>query len=241
MKENLNVQRHELKFYISRSDYEYARHMLSELMHKDEYQDDDRGYHIRSLYFDDAADSAVEDKLDGIEFRDKYRIRIYDTDQKWAKLERKRKANNFVKKDSVTISREEVYQMMNGNYDFLRDKKSTDALSIYFDLSRKYFRPVVLIDYVRDVFKIDYNEIRITFDKHIRTTTTDLDIFDPQVDLHPLDRDDLIIMEVKFNVCLPSWFKDFLKFNSGISSAISKYCYGRMDTREYYFADARIR
>ena len=238
MKPTLKVQRHELKFYISRSDYEYVRHILSHLMDRDEFQKDDRGYFIRSLYFDDASDSSVEEKLDGIERRDKYRLRIYDPQQNWAKLERKRKVNHYVSKSSVTVSKEEAATMMEGNYDFLLNKKGDAAKSIYFDLSRKYFRPVVIIDYIRDAYKMSYNEIRITFDKHIRTTTADLDLFNENLITHPLQRNDTIIMEIKFNTCLPSWFKDFLKFESNVNTAISKYCYGRMEMREFHHADS---
>lgn len=234
---SLKVQRHELKFYINRSDYEYSRHILNNLMQRDSYQKEDRGYFIRSLYFDDIFDSSVEEKLDGIERRDKYRIRIYDFDQNWAKLERKRKDNSFVQKSSVSLTKEEVSKMTNGNYDFLLEKDSLAAKSIYFDLKRKYFRPVVIIDYIRDAYKMDYNEIRITFDKHIKSSTTNLNIFDKNIDTHKLQRDDAIIMEIKFNTCLPSWFKNFLKFESSISLAVSKYCYGRMNTREFYFEE----
>jgi len=237
MNNNLKVQRHELKFYISRSDYENVRHLLGNLMQKDNYQEGDRGYFIRSLYFDDALDSSVEEKLDGIERRDKYRLRIYDTDQDWAKFERKRKENNFVSKTSLTLSKKEAEQIMQGDYDFLLERKTKAAGSIYFDLKRKYFRPVVIIDYFRDVYKLDYNEIRITFDKHIRASTSNLDMFDPNTPTQPLQRDDVIIMEVKFNICLPAWFKNFLKFESSVNLAISKYCYGRMDTREFYFTE----
>lgn len=237
MEQNLKVQRHELKFYINRSDYEYTRKILSELMDHDEFQDQktqNRGYFIRSLYFDDVAESSVEEKLDGVENRDKYRLRIYDCNQNWAKLKRKRKNNSFVNKSSVRVTKAEAQDMIEGNYDFLLGKPGTAAKSIYFDLTRKYFRPVVIVDYIRDVFKMDYNEIRITFDKHIRTNTSDLNLFDSTVQTIPLQRDDVIIMEVKFNTCLPSWFKDFLKFESGVALAISKYCYGRMETKEYY-------
>lgn len=236
MNQTLKVQRHELKFYISRSDYEYACSVLNTLMKKDEHQSSERGYFIRSLYFDDVLDSSVEDKLDGIEFRDKYRLRIYDTEQDWAKLERKRKWNNFVKKSSVTVTKAEAEEIITGNYDCLLNKNSTDAVSIYFDLKRKCFRPVVIVDYIRDVYKLDYNEVRITFDKHLRANTEDFRLFSGEVATHPLQRDDLIEMEVKFNTCLPSWFKDFLNFESSVNLAISKYCHGRMGTREYYEA-----
>ena len=228
------VQRHELKFFINRGDYEYCRSILRHLMRRDEHQKEDQGYFIRSLYFDDTVDSSVQEKLDGVEYRDKYRLRIYDHRQPWAKLERKRKVNQYVNKTSVLVTREEALEMTEGNYDFLLNKSEPAAKSIYFDLKRKYFRPKVVVDYWRDVYKLDYNEIRITFDWGLKTSMDDLNLFDPNLITHPLQNKNIIVMEVKFNTCLPAWFRDFLAFEGPVNSAISKYCYGRMDTREYY-------
>jgi len=234
----LQVQRHELKYYISRADYEYAKLLLDQLMQKDEYQEKhaeyNRGYFIRSLYLDDALENSLEEKIDGVEHRDKYRLRIYDFDQDWVKLERKRKVNQYVNKESVTISKDEAQEIAEGNYDCLLTKSTPAARSIYFDLKRKYFRPVVIVDYIRDVYKLDYNEVRITFDKHIRSSTKDLSLFDPGVITDPILRDDVIVMEVKFNGFLPHWFKDFLSFESAQSVAISKYTQCRMHVKNFY-------
>ena len=230
----LNVKRHEIKFYISYADYEHTRHVLSHMMETDPHQADPRGYFIRSLYFDDVYDSSVEEKLDGIEKRDKYRIRIYDTAQQWAKLERKRKHNQYVDKSSVTISRSEAECLINGNADFLLTKNNAAARSIYFDFARKYFRPTVVVDYDREVFILDYNEIRVTFDKQLRVSTSDFDLFSPNLVTQPLQRADTIIVEVKFNVCLPPWFATLLNLDGTTAQAISKYCQGRMHLREFY-------
>lgn len=234
MSKTLQVQRHELKYYLSRSDYEYCKFILSNLMEEDENQNHEKGYFIRSLYFDDIADSSVEEKLEGTELRDKYRIRIYDCQSDWAKLERKRKNNQYVNKSSLLISKKEVYQLIEGDCDFLLQKSDATARTLYFDFKQKYLRPVVVVDYHRDVYKLDYNEIRITFDKRLRNNTENFDIFDPNLITNPLQREEVVEMEVKFNHCLPSWFKDLLHFESATSLAISKYCQGRMNTREYY-------
>jgi hypothetical protein len=234
MSKTLQVKRHEVKFYISYADYEYARSVLAKLMQPDPNQKDERGYFIRSLYFDDIMDSSVEEKLDGIEHRDKYRIRIYDTAQTWAKLERKRKHNHFVNKSSVTLTKDEANALIEGDCDFLLEKESDSARSIYFDFKRKYLRPTVIVDYDREVFLLDYNEIRVTFDKNLRVNTTDFNLFSSEVVTQSLQRPDTIIMEVKFNVCLPSWFPTLLKFDAANAQAISKYCQGRMHMREYY-------
>lgn len=230
----LNVKRHEVKFYVSYADYEHARTVLSHFMPKDSHQTHARGYFIRSLYFDDVYDSSVEDKLDGIEHRDKYRIRLYDPAQDWAKLERKRKHNQFVNKSSVTLTRDEVLRLIDNDVDCLLEKDTNNARSIYFDFKRKYLRPAVIVDYDREVYLLDYNEIRITFDKNLRVNTSDFDLFNPNLETQRLQRADTIIMEVKFNVCLPPWFADLFRLDGTTAMAISKYCLGRMHLREYY-------
>ncbi|WP_369984903.1 polyphosphate polymerase domain-containing protein [Thalassolituus sp.] len=232
----LSVKRHEIKFFISHADYEYARSILAELMERDPNQTNERGYFIRSLYFDDILNTAVEDKLDGIEERDKYRIRVYSPDQQWAKLERKRKHNQFVDKSSVRISRDQAYQMIDGEYDWLLDMESNSARSIFFDLKRRYFRPTAMIDYDREVYLMDYNDIRVTFDMNLRISTEETDLFSDQLEMEQIQRGDTIIMEVKFNHCLPSWFPQIFRLNGTTAQAISKYCLGRMHMREFYSA-----
>lgn len=235
MTKELQVARHELKYYISRSDYEYARLMLKNLMQTDSHLKSERGYFIRSLYLDDIEDNSVEEKLAGIEKRDKYRIRIYDTNQDWAKLERKRKDNNYVKKTTAIINRKEAEEIMKGNYEGLLTYNNSAHNSIYYDLKRKYLRPVVIVDYIREAYTLDYNDVRITFDKNLRTDTTDLRLFADDINTEPIQREDVIILEVKFNHALPSWFKNLFMFDSATVSAISKYCQCRMRSGDYSF------
>lgn len=235
MNKNLQVQRHELKYYINRADYEYCKSMLKHLMKRDSHQLNDEGYFIRSLYLDDSNDNSVREKLAGVEKRDKYRLRIYDFDQEWAKFERKRKTNNYVNKTTTIITREEAQNIINGNFEDLLNYKKQETNSLYFDLKGKYYRPVVIVDYIRDAFILDYNNIRITFDKQLRNNDQDFDLFSPKITTEPLQPNEVIIMEIKFNNFLPPWFKNIFKLESATSSAISKYCQSRMRTREYFF------
>ena len=48
-------------------------------------------YHIRSLYFDTPEDTALREKLLGVAKREKYRIRCYDGDTSFIRLEKKTK------------------------------------------------------------------------------------------------------------------------------------------------------
>ena len=82
--------RHEWKHEISRADLIAIRQRLRAVMEPDPHAVDGK-YLIRSLYFDDALDSAVEQKVAGVQYRDKWRIRIYNFSDRVIKLERKHK------------------------------------------------------------------------------------------------------------------------------------------------------
>ena len=68
--------RHELKFFISPLQYQVLSRTLKATLNPDPNGDENNQYHIRSLYFDTAYDSALYDKINGTSHPDKYLIRI---------------------------------------------------------------------------------------------------------------------------------------------------------------------
>ena len=90
--------RHELKFYINYRDYMVLRQALKALLAPDENGDENNSYHIRSLYFDDRDETALVDKLAGVEERNKYRIRIYNFSDQKIRLEKKIKRGDVYKR-----------------------------------------------------------------------------------------------------------------------------------------------
>ena len=70
---------------------------------------------IRSLYFDDYFNSAYEEKGMGTFYRKKYRIRIYNCSDKSIKLERKKKQGSYIYKEAASLSKEEVYKILDGH------------------------------------------------------------------------------------------------------------------------------
>ena len=64
------------------------RQRLSAVMQRDKNAVDGK-YYIRSLYFDNAADKALREKLDGVNNREKFRIRYYNHDTSLIHLEKK--------------------------------------------------------------------------------------------------------------------------------------------------------
>ena len=72
--EQKGTYRHELKYLISFADYLAIRQRIRTLMKLDENASKDGKYLIRSIYFDNADDKALREKIDGVQKREKFRI-----------------------------------------------------------------------------------------------------------------------------------------------------------------------
>ena len=80
--------RHEWKIEINRSDLIAVRRRLQAVAQPDSHAIGGT-YRIRSLYFDDPVDTALREKLDGVNMREKFRIRYYNNDTSLIHLEKK--------------------------------------------------------------------------------------------------------------------------------------------------------
>ena len=86
--------RYELKFLLNESQAQILKQRLSLIMEPDG-NSIDGNYFIRSLYFDDVNSTAYYEKIDGLEEREKYRIRYYNFDRTYIMLELKGKKKQF--------------------------------------------------------------------------------------------------------------------------------------------------
>jgi len=89
--------------------------------------------------------------------------------------------------------------------------------------------PVVIVDYVREAYIHQAEEVRITFDKQLHTGLHSKDMFNPRVPTLPAFDHNEMILEVKFNRFLPPYIRDILctHVHSAQNSAISKYVWCR--------------
>ena len=71
--------RHEWKHEISYSDLLALRARLPAVMAEDPHADNGK-YEVRSLYFDNLGDKALREKTDGVNCREKFRLRYYNGD-----------------------------------------------------------------------------------------------------------------------------------------------------------------
>ena len=220
--------RHELKYYLSHADYAVLSRRLKIAMDRDHFAQEDGNYFIRSLYFDDYQDSAFLDKMDGNDARDKYRIRIYNLRDDVIKLERKHKQGPYILKHSLSLSREECDALIAGDCLFLLQRREAFAKEMYVAFRTGALRPRVLVDYNREAYVFPYQDVRITFDKNIRTAYRSTALFDANAPTYPAADEYDLVMEIKFNEYLPGYIHTLVQpVINAQRSAISKYCLAR--------------
>ena len=216
--------RHELKYYLSYTDYINLRNRMIATVPRDPHAGDTGIYFIRSLYFDDPAESALCEKLDGVDMRDKFRIRFYNMDCERFKLERKRKTAGYICKDSLSLTKKECEAILNRDYSFLLRRSERFAHEMFIEFTTKYLLPKVIVDYDREPFVFPYEDVRITFDTDIRTAYMATNLFDAELPTYHVIENNMPVLEVKFNKALPKEIHTMLQSVSPVRSQVSKYC-----------------
>lgn len=221
--------RHELKFFINEMQYRVLSRQLDQVLQRDPNGDENNEYHIRSLYFDTIFNTAYFDKMDGDQNRDKYRIRIYNMKDDVIKLECKTKVGSLISKRSLDIPRDLCEQIIACDPTGLEQTRYGLLSDVFREMTTNLLRPVVIVDYVREAYLHPAEEVRITFDKQLRTGMHSVDLFNPHIATVPPFDNNEIILEVKFNRVMPPYIRNLLSFYcpNALSSAISKYTWCR--------------
>ena len=108
--------RSEIKHMIDAGKYKAAICAnLRAVAHLDPHAGERGYYQIRSLYFDNIADKALREKIDGVSEREKFRIRYYDGNTSVIHLEKKVKRGGLGYKVSTSISAEEAQRIVDGD------------------------------------------------------------------------------------------------------------------------------
>ena len=159
--------RNEWKYLISTSEKEMLMLRLKPFLQPDPHAGEG-GYYIRSLYFEDYWNSAYAEKEAGVLMRKKYRIRIYNNNDKFIKLERKKKFGSYIYKESAPLTREEVEKILKGDYAFLLYSPHSLCREFYIECTCNMMRPRTIVDYERIPWILDAGTVRITFDSDVR-------------------------------------------------------------------------
>ncbi len=215
--------RHELKFKISESASEVLKQKLSLIMATDDNAFfEDGSYLIKSLYFDDLNSKSYYEKMDGVLYRKKYRIRIYNDDDSFIRLEKKMKHNNMTAKEQMLISKDIYCKILNGNYDEIHNAEGL-LLEFLNDAKTKGLIPSIIVGYHRIAFIYPISDVRITFDSNIESGLYNYDLFDSNMPTYRVDEKGKIVLEVKFNEVLPLHIANILNDIPSCREAVSKF------------------
>lgn len=220
--------RHEIKHYINISDYLSIRNRLRSIMTIDKNANENREYKIRSLYFDNLRDKVLMEKINGINHREKFRIRFYNNNHLFIKLEKKSKINGLCMKESEPITKEECEKIINGDIDFLRTSNKKLFIDLYSKMKGDLLKPKTIVDYTREAYIYPTGNVRITFDKSIRTAIHSINLFDENLPTIETINNKYIVLEVKYDEFLPEIIQDIIQTNERRGTAISKYAASRI-------------
>ena len=218
--------RHEWKHEISYGDMLVLRQRLSTVMKRDKHAIDGK-YLVRSLYFDNASDKALREKVDGVNIREKFRIRYYNNDTSLIHLEKKSKVNGLCLKDSVALSFEQAQAIANGDYGFMIDSGVPLIQELYSKMMSQGLRPKTIVDYLREPFVFAPGNVRVTLDYNIRTGMNCIDFLNSNCVTVPAG-DAPIILEVKWDEYLPDIIRDAVQLPNCRVGAFSKYAVCRI-------------
>ena len=218
--------RHELKYRISEEEHDLLKLRLPAFLAPDPHAEGG-SYLIRSLYFDDYWNSAYEDKDSGVLMRKKYRIRIYNYSDRIIRLERKKKFERYIFKESAPLTREQLYAILEGSFDFLLHSPHPLLQEFYVECVCSQMRPRTIVDYDREPWVRDEGTVRLTFDRNVRAAVGSFDILDPSLPVLSVMPPGEMIMEVKFTEFLPQIVREILPPKGSELEAYSKYvlCY----------------
>lgn len=182
----------------------------------------EKGYYtIRSLYFDNLEDKALREKLNGVNRREKFRIRYYDGNTSLIHLEKKVKQDGVGYKVTCPLTCEETGRIIRGDILWMASSDRALVVELYAKMKGQGLRPTVIVDYERIPFVYAPGNVRVTIDYNIRTSAICRDFLNPSSVTLPVGNQ--IILEVKWDDYLPAIIRHAVQLKGRRASAFSKY------------------
>ncbi len=220
--------RHELKHTMNPVDCCALRAKLHLFFEYDDHADVNGKYKVRSLYFDNPDNMVLRQKLDGVNNREKFRIRYYNNDPGFIRLEKKSKINGLCGKQATMLTREECEYLIRGDSQWMRESGNPLILELYTKMHYQMLRPGTVVDYEREAYAYRPGNVRITLDSQIQTGLTRKDLFNPDLPVLAACRPDIAILEVKYDEFLPDLVADIVRISNRRQSPFSKYAAARI-------------
>ena len=212
--------RHEIKHEINYSDLLTIRHRLRAVGFPDPHAINGK-YLIRSLYFDNQADKALMEKVNGLPVREKFRIRYYNGDPSVIHLEKKSKVDHLGNKQSAPLTKEQAQSIVDGDLRWMLESDFPLVRELYSKMQTQGIAPKTIVDYTREPFIYPAGNVRVTLDYNVRSGMRCTDFLNPDCVTVPVS--DAIILEVKWDGFLPDIIRDAVSLADRREGSFSKY------------------
>ena len=214
--------RHEEKFWISWTQYYRLRAQIQTVLQKDPHTRNSGGYIVRSLYYETPRAEVAFEKLSGLMHRRKFRIRTYNRAADRIVLEIKRKENQRVEKHSCRLTESTARALI--NRELPQTKEAEPVLAqLYLEMNQRLARPSLIVEYEREAYVHPLGNLRITFDKHLRSGGSSIDLFDQKPCTVPAHNPSRLILEIKYDHFIPTFAQRLISRDLVGPVAISKY------------------
>lgn len=200
-------------------------------------------YSIRSVYFDDMYDTCFKENEDGVDPRRKWRIRIYNASREHITLEMKKKEKGKTLKLSCPINEALCNELLCSGQMPSRYARFAPAKRLAFDCGKqesarldepllrqfiaemqyRALRPVCVVCYERAPYVCSAGNVRVTFDRNIRSSQDAALFFCKNAAFRPVLPCGMNMMEVKYDEFIPDYLAQMLETGALVYSSFSKY------------------
>lgn len=220
-----HFNRYEIKYVVYRDVANSLKNDLQHYMHRDPHLSDAMpAYRVNSVYFDSEDFKCFWEKVNGVRFRRKVRIRTYGAAMpEHAFLEIKQKIDMTTQKRRNRFPTTSLIQrLVDRTGEPLQGELGEEVELLFHEQA---LEPKVLVSYDRVAYMGSTDDsLRVTFDSNCRFRQTDLfeetSTAPDKYFLHPSQQ----IVEIKFDNLIPRWLVSVLRKRALSPTRISKYC-----------------
>jgi hypothetical protein len=226
-----SFNRFELKYLLTLQQAELVKTALRAYLVPDEHGNGQGGYPITSLYYDSPDYRCYWEKVDGVKFRRKLRLRCYGYEQPLAGdspvfVEIKQQVSRVTQKRRAVLPYAAALQLCNQRQVpecSTEDRAVVDEIHSF--LWHYNLRPVSIVRYQRAaLIGTDFDlGLRVTFDTDLTCQVTALRLHAPPAPVALLSAN-LVVMEIKANERVPYWLTELVAAYNLKMVRMSKYC-----------------
>lgn len=222
--------RNELKYVCTQQELCLLEQRIKEICKPDKHTGEDGTYTIRSVYFDDYQNTCFYENENGTDPREKFRIRIYDGNTERITLECKRKEKGKNHKFTCPLTKSQCEDMLQGQFTLqkedleqLSEEEQTLLRKFFLQYRTRLLRAKVIVEYDRTPYIYETGNVRITFDRNIRTCGRVESFLDERILSRPVMPAGKHILEVKYDEFLPNYLYNGMQIPNLQQTAYSKY------------------